>query len=168
MSTFLISINPPYTTQIFKKEKRFEFRKKIIGDMRPNDVMYIYETKNKKGSGMVIGRVIIEEIIGPIVVSVTGDVENLDPAMVDHIVKKAQDDLYQLRGEEELNALSDEDYRKTVEEYLDELGYNGLWNYAIRIGEVYQFKKPLELSSFKGKNGVITHPPMNMMRIDDV
>ena len=47
----LISINKPHTDNIFSYEKSLEWRKKPL----PEDLYYVYETKNKGGCGKVIG-----------------------------------------------------------------------------------------------------------------
>lgn len=47
----LISINKPHTDNIFSGEKGLEWRKSPL----PEDLYYVYETKNKGGCGMVIG-----------------------------------------------------------------------------------------------------------------
>ena len=49
----LISINPPYTQQIFSGEKDIEWRKKPL----PFGKAYVYETKKNGGCGMVIGTI---------------------------------------------------------------------------------------------------------------
>lgn len=47
----LISINKPHTENIFSGDKGLEWRKSPL----PEDLYYVYETKNKGGCGMVIG-----------------------------------------------------------------------------------------------------------------
>ena len=47
----LISINKPHTDNIFSGVKGLEWRKKPL----PEDLYYVYETKNKGGCGMVVG-----------------------------------------------------------------------------------------------------------------
>ena len=47
----LISINKPHTDNIFSEDKSLEWRKKAL----PEDLYYVYETKNKGGCGLVIG-----------------------------------------------------------------------------------------------------------------
>lgn len=49
----LISINPPYTQQIFSGEKDIEWRKTAL----PFGKAYVYETKKNGGCGMVIGTI---------------------------------------------------------------------------------------------------------------
>ena len=51
MTYILISINPPYTKQIFSGEKTVEWRRRPL----PNGTYYCCETKNGGGCGMVIG-----------------------------------------------------------------------------------------------------------------
>ena len=51
----LISINKPHTDNIFSGDKGLEWRKSAL----PEDLYYVYETKNKGGCGMVIGEMCI-------------------------------------------------------------------------------------------------------------
>lgn len=60
----MISVNPPYSKMIFTKYKPFDFRKRVLKGMDTGypleDILaYIYETKNKGGSGKVIGKVTV-------------------------------------------------------------------------------------------------------------
>lgn len=49
----LISINPPYTTEIFNEDKDIEWRKNCL----PFGKNYVYETKKNGGCGKVIGEI---------------------------------------------------------------------------------------------------------------
>lgn len=61
MRAILISINKPYTDDIFSGDKSLEWRKKPL----PEGLCYVYETKNKGGCGMVIGEM---RIVGSVAV----------------------------------------------------------------------------------------------------
>lgn len=61
MRAILIRINKPYTDDIFSGDKSLEWRKKPL----PEGLCYVYETKNKGGSGMVIGEM---RIVGSVAV----------------------------------------------------------------------------------------------------
>ena len=64
----LISINKPHTDNIFSGDKRLEWRKSAL----PEDLYYVYETKNKGGCGMVIGEM---RITGSKAVDTSGPLE---------------------------------------------------------------------------------------------
>lgn len=64
----LISINKPHTDNIFSGEKGLEWRKIPL----PEDLYYVYETKNKGGCGMVIGEM---RITGSKAVDTSGPLE---------------------------------------------------------------------------------------------
>lgn len=64
----LISINKPHTDNIFSGEKGLEWRKSSL----PEDIYYVYETKNKGGCGMVIGEM---RIIGTKAIDTSGPLE---------------------------------------------------------------------------------------------
>ncbi len=55
MMAGLISINKPHTDNIFSGDKSLDWRRKPL----PEDLYYVYETKNKGGCGMVIGEMYI-------------------------------------------------------------------------------------------------------------
>lgn len=64
----LISINKPHTDNIFSGDKGLEWRKSPL----PEDLYYVYETKNKGGCGMVIGEM---RIVGSKAVDTSGPLE---------------------------------------------------------------------------------------------
>ena len=64
----LISINKPHTDDIFSGEKGLEWRKHPL----PEDLYYVYETKNKGGCGKVIGEM---RIVGNRAVDTSGPLE---------------------------------------------------------------------------------------------
>ena len=64
----LISINKPHTDNIFSGDKGLEWRKSAL----PEDLYYVYETKNKGGCGMVIGEM---SITGSKAVDTSGPLE---------------------------------------------------------------------------------------------
>jgi len=64
----LISINKPHTDNIFSGDKGLEWRKSAL----PEDLYYVYETKNKGGCGMVIGEM---RITGSKAVDTSGPLE---------------------------------------------------------------------------------------------
>lgn len=68
MRAILISINKPYTDDIFSGDKSLEWRKKPL----PEGLCYVYETKNKGGCGMVIGEM---HITGSKAVDTSGPLE---------------------------------------------------------------------------------------------
>lgn len=59
----MISVNPPYSQMISEEYKRVEFRKNSIIDLRKGDIVWFYETKNKGGSGSIIGYATIDAIV---------------------------------------------------------------------------------------------------------
>lgn len=64
----LISINKPHIDNIFSGEKGLEWRKSPL----PEDLYYVYETKNKGGCGMVVGEM---RITGSKAVDTSGPLE---------------------------------------------------------------------------------------------
>lgn len=63
MDEIMISVNPPYSQMISTEYKTIEFRKRAIIDLRKGDTFWFYETKNKGGSGVIIGYATIDAII---------------------------------------------------------------------------------------------------------
>lgn len=59
----ICSIHNQYTKLIFSGKKDLEFRNRIGVFVNEGDRLYVYETKNVAGSGMVIGSAIIDAII---------------------------------------------------------------------------------------------------------
>ena len=68
MKAVLISINKPYTDDIFSFKKSLEWRKEPL----PEVLHYVYETKNKGGCGKVIGEM---RIAGTKAVDTSGPLE---------------------------------------------------------------------------------------------
>ena len=162
MQAYLLSINPPYSEMIFDKRKRYEFRTVIMKAMKPDDRMYIYETKKRKGCGKIIGYAVIKKIVGPAIKSKDDEYVYFHEDMFEEVRKDLWDDFCEIYDNEKM---SDKEFEEESEKFLDDAGFLGVWNYAIRIGKVHRFAEPKELSEFIGKNGPVTHPPQNMMGI---
>lgn len=58
----MLSIRPEWLEMIFNDEKGLEFRNKIISTIKPETIIYFYETKNGNGKGKVVGDAIILEV----------------------------------------------------------------------------------------------------------
>lgn len=56
----LISIKTKYVKQIFNGTKKYEFRKKTIGNDNLNKKIYVYSSKDEKA---IIGYIVIDKII---------------------------------------------------------------------------------------------------------
>ena len=56
----LLSIKTKYANQIFAGTKKFEFRRKSIGDRNCNKKIYIYSSEEDKA---IIGYIIVDEIL---------------------------------------------------------------------------------------------------------
>ena len=149
MSEYLISVNPPYAKLITSELKKHEFRKKIIKDMMIGDTVYIYETKNKCGKGLVIGQAIIDKLY-----------------KTDYAKGKNKNKLIELK--EDLYKTW-EDTRKpysTFEGYLKVIDYTSFdYNYVIRLEYATEYVQGIPLSCFATDKGIIKHPPINMCRV---
>ena len=56
----LISIKTKYANQIFEGTKKFEFRRKSIGDKNCNKKIYVYSSEHDKA---IIGYIIVDKIL---------------------------------------------------------------------------------------------------------
>lgn len=62
MNEVMLSIRPEWLEMIFNEEKGLEFRNKIISTIKPETIVYFYETKNGNGKGKVVGDAVIIEV----------------------------------------------------------------------------------------------------------
>lgn len=58
----MLSIRPEWLEMIFNDEKGLEFRNKIISTLKPETIIYFYETKNGNGKGKVVGDAVIIDV----------------------------------------------------------------------------------------------------------
>lgn len=60
MKELLMSIKTKYANEIFKGNKRYEFRKRSIGNKNLNKKIYIYSSKKEKA---IIGYIVVDKIL---------------------------------------------------------------------------------------------------------
>lgn len=135
----MISINPPYSDLILDKLKPVEFRNKIIDSVQEGTKVYLYETKNKGGDGMVVGEAFIDEVC--------------------HV-----NELLQLRL---LNGVYREQWKdRKFNEFLEIIGFGG--KYAIWLDGVKRYKTPLSINTFECNGKLLTRPPQNMFNVKKI
>jgi predicted transcriptional regulator len=160
----MISINPPYTEMIMSGYKWMEFRNKIIKTMLEfefDEIIYIYETKNKGGQGKVIGECHL--------LSVHELLYTDDPQPTEELIMKrfkAFKELYYEWCEKHgYNPNHNEGYfkNKKFKTYTEKIGWGG--NYALCLGYVMKYDIPKDLLEFEDSKGnPLKRPPQNMFR----
>lgn len=158
MSAILMSVNPPYAEMIVSGQKPMEFRNKVIKDVYSDSdcppTVYIYETKNKGGCGMVIGKATIVKIF------------KLQQKDDEYNVKNRNDSLvwlyYDWCFKNNIKPNPKEGWFTSTRftEYYEKIGWGR--NYALALDLIARFDTPIPLSSFSTGKSVITHPPQNM------
>lgn len=160
----MVAINPPYTDLICTKYKPIEFRKKVLSCMleTPEDVtLYIYETKNKGGSGKVIASSSLE-VVEPIMC--IHDPTNADDIIeVEYtrtrVLNKLHKHFVDIKESQKYENCANQFYN-----YLDDIGFGG--DYAVVLKDVIKYDVPKELGEFCDLNGnALKRPPQNMFRM---
>lgn len=161
----LISINPPYSDMILNGEKGTEYRKQIVSSIKRGDKLFIYETKNKGGSGKVIGCVEVKNVFSTMYIKGT---ENLKLDI--------QKERYMAVKEEYLHWCAYKGIRPNMNEgwfsskkFIEHLknigGYEQNYNYAIALTGAYKFNAVYNVNDFLNlQNNPFKKPPQNMCR----
>ncbi len=157
----LISINPPYTGMILQGEKWFEFRHRILNVIKDNKKtrLYLYETKNKGGKGMVVGEAVVTAVYG----THYNDCPNGSSELVLQRYAALKRLYYDWCDKHALKANPNEGWfsSKKFSAYTDKIGWGG--NYALYLEHVIPYAEPKPLSVFvNAKGNPVTHPPQNM------
>lgn len=132
----MISVNPPYSMLIEAGYKQTEFRNKIIKAVKVGTTVYIYETKNKGGSGCVTVQAKVKNIV---------DLRGKDLSVLREQHKSA------------MNVLPVSD---VFEDYLELIGYTKECEIGIVLEEVRSIN--LQLSDFVCNDKTMIRPPQNM------
>lgn len=144
MQSVMISINPPYAAMIMNEYKFTEFRKKVINAVIPGTIVYIYETKNKGGSGNVIGRCVVDKVL--------------------YLQTNVEKELNVIEKEftHQFNTVADRykiaNNQKKFDDYLNAIGFGG--NYGIVLKNIEPFHATLE--DFTCNEKRMVRPPQNM------
>lgn len=170
----IISVNPPYSKMIFTKYKPFDFRKKVLKGMDTGypleDILaYIYETKNKGGSGKVIGEVTVS---GAYCLHYWNKMYP-DSALIKQrffFMKETYLHWCSLKG---ITQNLNEGWFKSKKfnAYLKEIGFfdnnDSLnCNYALILDDPILYDEAKPLTAFRTLKGIpITRPPQNMYRV---
>lgn len=146
----LISINKPHTDNIFSGDKGLERRKNPL----PEDLYYVYETKNKGGCGMVIGEM---RITGSKAVDTSGPLEVclVNAGCVHPVTLKK----YANNGTVYANFIKD------AKRY-DEPKPLGTFNYACDKESSFDCTLCVELGLLKCK--LITRPPQSWCHVEEL
>ncbi len=165
----MLSVNPPYSKMIMCGEKPFEFRNSILNAVKAlqdgeNITAYIYETKNKGGCGMVIGRVKITGLY---------DLHYNDKrsTTTELINARYRSIKYLYLHWCCMNALEpnmNEGWFKSKRftAYKEKIGFGG--NYALILDSPITFCNQIDISYFNYANGkVFRRPPQNMCYVAD-
>lgn len=159
---------------IFERYKPYEFRNKILNGMDTSypieDIKaYIYETKNKGGTGKVVGDV---KILGSYSLHY-GDLKYSDTELVKerfYCIKTLYVHWCELKG---IKPNMNEGWFKSKKflRYKKEIGFFNTddsltCNYALILDTPIQYECPRSLSDFSNANGMILNrPPQNMFRV---
>lgn len=158
----IISINPPYTDLILSGYKPMEFRRKIINSMLSNSetdrrlTIYLYETKNKHGSDMVVGAASLKDVY-----KVNFRKERYGKwngfTATQNICKNILLSHFQ--------SMTYEPKDKSFDKYLENIGFAPMpdFDYAVEFNSVIRYQKPKPISEFLNKDGKpFERPPQNM------
>ncbi len=161
MKDVLISINPPYTEMILRGEKWLEFRHQILNVIKNNEKtrLYLYETKNKGGKGMVVGEAVVTAVYGLHYDNQPADWSRLIPQRSAALKQLYYDwcDKHALKANPNEGWFSS----KKFTDYTDKIGWGG--NYALYLEHVIPYAEPKPVSAFMGAKGNrVMHPPQNM------
>lgn len=170
----MISVNPPYSKMIFTKYKPFEFRNRVLKGMDTGypleDILaYIYETKNKGGSGKVIGKVTVSGAYS----LHYGDEKYPDTTLIKnrfYFTKELYSYWCNLKG---ITPNLNEGWFKSKKfsAYEKEIGLYGdndalSCNYALIMDDPILYDEAKPLTAFCTLKGIpITRPPQNMYRV---
>ncbi|HMM31858.1 MAG TPA: hypothetical protein PKB13_08780 [Clostridia bacterium] len=166
----MISVNPPYARMILSGYKTFEFRKAILKEMDSGypqeDIRaLIYETKNKGGTGKVIGEV---SVIGSYAPRYEQS-KHPDSELIKEryfFIKHLYLTWCNLNF---LRPNLNEGWFKSAKfsKYQKEIGFNDTdFNYALILDRPLMYPSPMVLSLFKSLRGIpLVRPPQNMFRI---
>jgi len=161
----MISINPPYSTMIMSGHKWLEFRNKIIKTIQgyPDGTsVYIYETKNKKGCGQIIGEATIFNIyqLG------YGKHDDTTERVIERFSAIKQlylDWCTKCNVKPNMNEGWFKSKRFTA--YKNEIGWGG--NYALHLDNIIKYETPKTLSDFVNARGeMLQRPPQNMFNCE--
>lgn len=78
MQELLMSIKTKYADEIFRGNKRYEFRKRSIGDNNLNKKIYIYSSEKDKA---IVGYIVVDKILKgnlEYILNKTNNIDNLD------------------------------------------------------------------------------------------
>ena len=172
----LISINPPYSKMIMRGYKSMEFKKKILSYLKTNIVagktmtVYIYETKNKGGCGFIVGQATLYCVYSPLYLEKT-TFQNREN--ITSIVKERNETIKNLYLDwcliKKLKPNMNEGWfsSKKFMKYIEEIGWNHTFNYALHLSDVITYNTPLDLGEFLNVKGEkLTRPPQNMMTVE--
>lgn len=177
----MISVNPPYAQMIMNGFKFVEFRKNVLNILKNDDLYleekempkaYIYETKNKKGIGQIIGECRVLHVYKPMYCLESGG--GYTKSFINgEIVKKRNElikDLY--RGwccDNNIKYNANEGWFKSKKfsTYLNEIGWeNSKFNYALYLTNFKKYQYPKDIKEFLNEKGeIMTRPPQNMCRV---
>lgn len=177
-NAIMISVNPPYAQMISDGHKPIEFRKKVLKSMleivkynedivgTPNIDIYIYETKNKGGSGKVICKCTLHKIYKVNYLNSIND-NVLDYARFrNDLIKYLY--LYWCIFIKNINPNLNEGWFKSkkFQKYIEEIGFDTNFNYGIGLSNIDIFDEPIKLSEFSNVNGdILNMPPQNMCNV---
>lgn len=156
MKAVLISINPPYTSEILSGEKKMEFRKVVIKELQGKETpILIYETKNKGGKGKIVAIAKHHYVLAPNYLKR----EDTRQSKADQYLlfrQCAYDYGFWKEGQINERIMRSEEFEK----HLIRIGqYNGDYNYAIHLENI----EPLDIEL---KDLGVERPPQNMMSIE--
>ena len=156
MKAVLISINPPYTSEILFGEKKMEFRRVIIKALQDENLpILIYETKRKGGRGKVVALVRHHKILEPRYLAPRDDEKDCNERFktimyccIDYGLWKNM-----IVNDEVLHS-------KDFNECLEQIGQTSFnYNYAIHLEDVQPLYIKLDSLNIK-------RPPQNMMQVE--
>lgn len=167
-SGIIISINPPYTDMILSGYKPMEFRRQVLKDMLQTESqprkLYIYETKNKKGCGKVIGEATFPRIYP---VNYRKDDDNHDYPSIAQ--KLCVENLYKHWSKYPITPkmINDKPWLNNNEflRYKAIIGFgdDSNFDYAIDLEHVIKYDQPKDITEFLNKDGQpMKRPPQNM------
>ena len=170
----MISVNPPYSTMIISGKKKIEFRKICILNLRRGDKLWFYETKNKGGTGRIIGSATLEALM-PLsaIYDPWGSCKDCFIKNYklfwnfcfdrDYSVPYAPDFDWVRNIRDKMQEVFSKYSEENDKEFLKEIGASG--NYALLFNDFQ--KKDLVLNDFMSvkSNSLLKHPPQNMCRV---
>lgn len=159
----MISINPPYTTMIMSGHKWLEFRNQIIKTIRgypDGTLVYIYETKNKGGKGLIIGEATILDIYR-LGYNFKGEDNDIVHSADRHVALKQLYLDWCTKNKNKPNLKEGWNESEQFKTYIEKIGWGG--NYGLFLDNITKYERPKMLSEFvNAKGSTIQRPPQNM------